>query len=58
VFCLGTLRLSLTCILQSAVQPVLCQCATVNHLIIIISGAVYGDVSIDSLTKFALLTTY
>ena len=31
-FCLGTVRLSLTCMLQSAVQPVLCQCATVNHL--------------------------
>ena len=32
MLCLGTLRLPLTCILQSAVQPVLCQCATVNHL--------------------------
>jgi len=32
VLCLGTLRLSLTRILQLAVQPVLCHCATVNHL--------------------------
>ena len=32
MLCLGTLRLSLTCILQLAVKPVLCHCATVNHL--------------------------